>query len=622
MKSLPLSCALLVAAWVPAFSAPPVTPSTAPSFGEVLEVNVVDVDVDATDRNGHRVTGLRKDDFELLEDGKRVAISNFDAREAGGEASRAAGGAAAGKTGAAGRSPDDAWNLVIFVDDFNILPAHRTRALRQLREFLDRELAPGDRVMLATYDMGLNIRVPFTSDPAAIAQGLERVSSLAAHGGEHERDRRQAVDAILSIQRDSLLVPPSLPCPQNIATPAHAYAGARRQDVLQTINALTVLVNSLSGVPGRKAVLHVSDGIPLIPGEEVFQFLAEICGGHGNSGFGKSANLETESIQQPNRFFQKPSDDDTNPMQVFDAAALGPESYKGVSQAPLDAQSYAVNKNLQALAAHANAHRVTLYTLQASGLQGTEASDASFGPDDRLLQFPSIGSLLRSNLQDSLQILADDTGGRAILNANNVLPDLSRMREDFTTLYSLGFTPGHTGDGREHKIEVRVKRPGVRLRYRQSYRDKPAFEKVVDRTLAALFYGIEENPLGVAVEIGDAAPAERGEYAVPVRLKIPLFKLAILNQQDTYEGRLQILLATRDDAGGISAVRQIEVPLHIPRKEVLSAMGQYYLYTLTLKMKPGSQHLGLAVRDEIAATTSYLSRPVSVGPAAATASNH
>jgi hypothetical protein len=105
---------------------------------------------------------------------------------------------------------------------------------------------------------------------------------------------------------------------------------------------------------------------------------------------------------------------------------------------------------------------------------------------------------------------------------------------------------------------------------------------------------------------------------VPVRLKIPLFKLAILNRQDsTYGGKLRVLVAVRDEAGGTAPMRQVEVPLNIPRKEVLNALGQYYIYTLTLQMKPGLQHVAVAVRDEIAATTSYLSRPVTVNATAA-----
>ena len=41
-------------------------------------------------------------------------------------------------------------------------------------------------------------------------------------------------------------------------------------------------------------------------------------------------------------------------------------------------------------------------------------------------------------------------------------------------------------------------------------------------------------------------------------------------------------------------------------------MGQFYLYTLTLQLPPGEQRLAVAVRDEIAATTSFLSKGVTV----------
>jgi VWFA-related protein len=607
MKILSISSALLLAAWAPALAA---SPPAEPGFGEAVDVNVVNVDVYATDKDGHRVINLGKDDFELLEDGKRVAISNFEV-VADASPTAAASGPSSGP--AAVRAPEDAVNLVVYFDDFNILPAHRTRAVQQLGDFLAHKLAPGDRVMLVTYDLGLHVRFPFTSDPAVIAKGLAEISTLATHGGETDRDRNQAFQSMMDIQRDSLSDPTDpVPCPQNIVTPAQGYAAARRQEVLRTISTLTVLVNSLSGVPGRKALLHVSDGLPLNPGEELFEFLLELCGGQG----GAAGEGQRAAPENPNggKFRADRTPDE---LQVYDSASLGPKSYQAASQAMLDAQGYSVAKSLQSLAAHANAQRVTFYMLQATGLQGPNTADAASGPADRLFQSSSVGFSLRANHQDSLQLLADGTGGRSILNTNDFLPDLARMREDLSSFYSLGFTPPHTGDGREHKLEVRARRPGIRLRYRQSYRDKPTLEKVVDRTLATLFYGIEDNPLQVALEIGELTPAEGGQFTVPVRLKIPLFKLAILKQQDDFEGKLRLLVATRDETGGTSPVRQVDVPLRIPRKEVLNALGQYYVYTLTLHMKPGVQHVAVAVRDELAASTSYLSRPVTV---AATAS--
>src|SRR5262245_50714916 len=60
-----------------AFAAKPPAAPAPPSFGETVEINVVNVDVDATDKSGQRVTDLQKGDFQLLEDGKPVEITHF-----------------------------------------------------------------------------------------------------------------------------------------------------------------------------------------------------------------------------------------------------------------------------------------------------------------------------------------------------------------------------------------------------------------------------------------------------------------------------------------------------------------------------------------------------------------
>lgn len=610
---------LLTVAAGAAFAAKPPAVPPAPAFGEVVEVNVVNVDVYATDKNGGRVTDLKRSDFQVFEDGKPVEITNFEVVERGrpqkeeAPAPQPAPSPAAGLPDA-GQS-ENAWNLVVFFDNFNIAPHNRTRALQQVREFLASEMAPQDRVMLVTQDLSLKVRLPFTGDQQAIARTLSEIERLAVHGIENENARSQAFREMMTIQEIAIVDPNLPPCPREITRPAHTFAAARRQEVQRAIAGLTVVTNSLSGVPGRKAVLHVSDGLPLTPGDELFQFLFELCGGSGTSGIGTTS----ANAAQPDSSVRRGLGADADPNQVFDARQLGPMAYNAASEAHLDAQTYNVAKELQSLAAHANAHRVTMYTLQASGLQAPDASVAGRGPAERMFQFPSIGAALRASNRDSLQLLADDTGGRSILDTNDFLPDLARMRQDFESYYSLGYTPAHSGDGRQHRIEVKVKRPGVRLRYRQSYRDKPVLEKAVDRVLAALMHGFEDNPLQVAVELGEQTPGPAGNVNVPIHLKIPLFKLAILNRETFFEGSLRLLVATRDDDGRSGPVRQIPVPLKIPRKNVLTAMGKFYVYTLTLQLPPGEQRVAVAVRDDLGATTSYLSRAVSVGTKAAAA---
>jgi VWFA-related protein len=622
-----LTCALLLslACRLPAFAAPQ-DMLDPPSFTEAVEVNVINVDVRVTDSNGRPITGLRKRDFELFEDGKRVDISNFAAvaggvsREEDGEAPPPAPGA----DQAAPTSSEDAWNLIVYVDNFNLHPGNRTRTLQQLRDFLGRELRPGDRVMLASYDQGLAVRLPFSSDPAAVRAALTEVEQLATGGAAIDLQRQQAFREIMAIQEASVAdFTNPRPCPLEIARPAHEFAQLRRDEVMRSLGSLTVLVNSLSGVPGRKAVLYVSDGIPATPGEEVFQFLAELCGGGSSSGLGRSTpgnTQETEILKD-----DEPGEDDArpsgrpeprqpsmDPLAVYDASALGPWAYKASSQAPIDSQSYSLVKQLGSLVAHANAQRVTLYTLQASGAAAPAASEASAGPTDRLFQFASIGTAQRASLQNSLHAMADGTGGRAMLDVNDFKPELARMREDFDSYYSLGFTPNHKTAGAEHRIEVRVKRKGARLRYRESYRDKTPIERAVDRTLAALFYDIEDNPLKIEIELGEQTPGPSGTVAIPVRLRIPLAKVAVLRGDGAYEGNLRVLVATRAADGRGSAVKQVPVPIRIPKDDVLHALGQFYVYTLTLNLAPGEQKIAVGVRDDTSATTSYLSRAVKV----------
>jgi VWFA-related protein len=572
-----------------------------------IEVNTVNVEVSVSDKNGRPVTGLQRRDFELREDGKPVQIANFDAvahhaalanaPEASGEALPRAPESAT--EAAEGFAEPASW--VVYIDDAFIAPASRARVLGQLREFLTGKLAPGDQVMVASYDLGLRIRLPFTKDRESLAWALDQVAHVTAKGGELERARHHILAELLSEQESASMLTgkkgPKLTrahdqevlpddegggpggasgCPQSVPQSAKSYAAALRQQVLSSVDGLTLLVNSLSGLPGRKVVLHVSDGIPATPGEEIFEILVHLCGDSGSALSGR---------------------------------------YFG-NQAALDAQDYSTVPDWTALAAHANAQRVTLYTFQASGT-GAGGMAADMGPEDQALNIPSVVSIESANRQQTLSVLASETGGRAVFWANDIRSDLARVQEDLGSYYSLGFNPSHFGDGREHRISLKVKRPGVTLRYRQSYRDKPALERVVDRTLSSAFYGYEDNPLDIRMEVGqivaNAAETAGGTWKVPVRLRIPLFKLGLQTRQDMYEGKLRLLVVVREPKGGSSPLRQVEIPLHIPHNQALTALGQSYLYDLTLTLKAGEQNLAVAVRDETTTTTSYLARTLHIG---------
>src|SRR5689334_15008526 len=116
-----LPLAGLLAPTAPLAASAPTTTASAGGGGETyyesIDVDVVNVEVVATDRSGRPVAGLTRGDFELYEDGKPVAVTNFlssveDALAAG----RPVGGPD-GTIAPATRSADQALSFAVFVDN-------------------------------------------------------------------------------------------------------------------------------------------------------------------------------------------------------------------------------------------------------------------------------------------------------------------------------------------------------------------------------------------------------------------------------------------------------------------------------------------------------------------------
>jgi VWFA-related protein len=80
-----------------------------------------------------------------------------------------------------------------------------------------------------------------------------------------------------------------------------------------------------------------------------------------------------------------------------------------------------------------------------------------------------LGSTLNGSM-DTLRMLADETGGRAIVHTNDPGPALAKVIEDSSAYYLLGYVPSRDpADGRFHRIHVKVSRPGVHVSARRGY---------------------------------------------------------------------------------------------------------------------------------------------------------
>ena len=146
--------ALALSSALPAQDSPP----DMPRFGERVEVNLVEILVRVTDRDGRPVRGLQREDFQVSEDGEPVEITNFlavedrrvvvdrlaprDETAAPVEEARPAPAPAA----VADAGP---LYLAIFIDNSTLQHRNRKKALAGVQKFIDDQLGPTDRAMVA-----------------------------------------------------------------------------------------------------------------------------------------------------------------------------------------------------------------------------------------------------------------------------------------------------------------------------------------------------------------------------------------------------------------------------------------------------------------------------------------
>jgi VWFA-related protein len=110
----------------------------------------------------------------------------------------------------------------------------------------------------------------------------------------------------------------------------------------------------------------------------------------------------------------------------------------------------------------ANRANATIYTIDPRGLVAGADLDEQLDPVE-------FGEHVRKT-QDSLRVLADETGGVAVVNQNDFDKGLKRIDAETSDYYMLGYTSSNPDPTRRNrKIEVKVARPGMRVISRTSY---------------------------------------------------------------------------------------------------------------------------------------------------------
>ncbi|HEX5854438.1 MAG TPA: VWA domain-containing protein [Thermoanaerobaculia bacterium] len=543
MKRLGLAAAVLLAAAPLAAQKPPAQDQKPfPPVSERVEVSVTNVEVVVTDSKGNRVAGLTRDEFEVYQDGTPQKISNFYA-VAGGKV-LLDDGKVVGLD-----SPEAKIELpaelkaryILFIDNLNIQPQNRNRMFKSLEEFVKGTIGSRAEGMVVSFNRSLKVRRKFTSEASEIIATLDEIEHETGGGTTLVSERRDALHQIDESQSaDSAL------------QIARSYARSLRNDLEFTVDALKNTMNSLAGVEGRKVLVYVSEGLPATAGAELYD---QIQRKFQNQGGG--ASLEQFEFDMSSR-------------------------YTGIIRA-------------------ANAHGVTLWPLDASGLTtDTLISAENRGFDTRPSDFG-----MRMNTQSPLRLMAEETGGVAAVNTNDWKKNLDELSKDFSNFYSIGYRSSRSAVDKPHSFEVRVKRKGLTVRSRKGFLEKTIETRTAESVLASLFYPRDDNPLAVSVSLGAQQPYDRENFSVPVRVSVPIGKLGLVPVGDHYEATFFVYVVARDSAEKQSELAVQRQVVTVPTKDLDKAQHKDWYYDFTMTVSPGAQRISFAVRDGISNLVSF-----------------
>jgi VWFA-related protein len=206
--------------------------------------------------------------------------------------------------------------------------------------------------------------------------------------------------------------------------------------------------------------------------------------------------------------------------------------------------------------------------------------------------------------QDTLFALAKDTGGKALVDYNDLSVGVRQAAAAQTSYYILGFYSRHTAnDGKFRRVQVRLANSALQadLTFRQGYyADKEwARQSGVERERQLEEALMLENPITeitIAMEL-NYFQLNRPEYFVPVSVKIPGSELELARRRGAQRMTLDFLVEVKDSFGATQRNMRdkMDIPLTNANAERLATNPIQYETGFTLL--PGKYVIKFLVRD-------------------------
>ncbi len=250
---------------------------------------------------------------------------------------------------------------------------------------------------------------------------------------------------------------------------------------------------------------------------------------------------------------------------------------------------------------------VSIYAIDPRGLSsmGDEGIEVDSFPDDPSTGISSTSMLDELRLsQDSLRTLSEETGGFAAVNRNDFDGAFERVVRDNSTYYLLGYYPqNERRDGRFRRIEVRVKRPGLQVRFRRGYqapRGRAPETKAAEGASAAMRDAMN-SPLpmaGIGMSVF-AAPfkAEKPNAAVTVTTEMQAGEFTFAEKNGTFANNLEFGFTAIDSKGKMFPGERNTVNLALKPDTLARVKERGFRVVSQIDLPPGRYQLRVAVAE-------------------------
>ncbi len=398
-----------------------------PVFKASSEAVVVDVVV--TKGRDEPVTGLRKEDFQIAEDGKPQSANYFE--------EHAPDNAPADPlpqmppnvfTNQPAAPPGDSVN-VLLLDSLNTDREDQSFVHQQILNYL-KSAEPGTPIAIFTLSSKLRMVQGFTTDSSVLQASLNDPKSGAATTttsmSRSLQDKLDDQDEIANLSA-AQMSPIGIQAVQ--ASQANHATYQADQRVKMTLEAMDLIARYLAGIPGRKNLIWFSGSFPI----SVFPNAKE--------------RQSSDTMRQYGPAIRQTAD-----LLTLSKIAVYPVGAEGViTEHPMEASN----------AGPTNTEGATADTRMGGSTSQRHADPMTPYADEHAARAAKIAAM---------EQLAADTGGQAILNANDLNKAIARAVQNGSHYYTLVYTPTDKEmDGKYRRIEIKMNGAKYKLSYRRGY---------------------------------------------------------------------------------------------------------------------------------------------------------